>query len=220
MALDFARLKAAGTGLLRRIFGAGKAYDGWRQFARAAGGEFVDRGFIRPDSNQPGRWLFGPWVEIHFIVRGHPAVLETFNEGVGKTIRRYTSLRVTLPLREPFRFEVSRERFLGRLGKLVGMQDLQVGHPDFDRAFLVKTSDERAARGLLDDMGIRQRLLAEAGGAFGLRLADGSGGSDDRAELYFEEIGLIQDIVRLTALSRLFEETVDRAERLGLLRGQ
>ena len=206
--------------MLRRIFGVGKAYDGWRQFAREAGGELVDRGFIRSDSNQPGRWQFGPWVEVHFAVRGHPAILETLYEDADENVRRYTSLRVTLPLREPFRFEVSREGVLGRLGKLVGVQDLQVGHPDFDRAFHVKTSNERVALGLLDDEGIRQRLLAEAGGAFGLRPADSSGGSDDRADLYFEETDLIQEFARLTALSRLLEETVARAERLGLLRPQ
>lgn len=208
---------------MRRLFGAGKAYDGWRRFAREAGGEFVDRGFIRPAPKDSAGWLLGSWVEIHFMVRGHPAVLETFDESVGKSgqsVERGTRLRVTLPFREPFCFEVSREGFLTRLGNLIGMQDLQVGHPDFDRAFLVKASDANAARSLLDDMGIRQRLLALAGGAFGLRPADDWGGSDASAELYFEEMGLIQEVERLTALSRLFDETVDRAERLGLLHGQ
>jgi hypothetical protein len=204
--------------VLRRIFGVGKGYDGWREFARQAGGEVIDRGFVRSDSNQPGRWQFGPWIEIHFKVRGHPAILETLYEDDDESVQRYTSLRVTLPLREPFRLEVSRERLLGRVGKVLGMEDLHLGHPDFDGAFLIKTSNERAARSLLDDEGIRQRLLGEAGGAFGLRPADVSGTAHAGAELYFEEKGLILEVARLTALSRLVEETVDRAERLGLLR--
>jgi hypothetical protein len=212
----FARIKALGTAVLRRIFGAGRAYDGWRQFAREAGREFVDRGYIRPDSNQPGRWLFGPWVEVHFRVRGYPAVLETFLEGVGKNAQRYTILHLTLPWKGVGGFGVSREGVLSRLGKLVGMPDLQVGHPDFDRAFVIKGSDERTVRSLLDDVGIRQTLLAQRGGAFGLRPANGQK-AEGRAELYFEEIGLINEPDRLKALSRLFEETVDRAQRLGLL---
>ncbi len=213
----FGRIKAIGSSVLKRVFGAGKAYDGWRQFAREVGGEFVDRGYIRPDSNQPGRWLFGPWAEVHFAVRGHPAVLETFLEGVGRNVRRYTILRLVVPLRTPVFFAVSREGVLSRLGKLVGMQDLQVGHPDFDQAFMVKGSDERAVRSLLEDSGVRLRLLEQRGGAFGLRPAEDPGAGGTRAELYFEDVGLIQDLSRLRSLWRLFEETVDRAQQLGFI---
>jgi len=210
------RLQAAGAALLRRVFGPGRAYDGWRRFAGEIGGEFVDRGYIRRDSNQPGRWLFGPWVEVHFIVRGYPAVLETFLEGVGRSIQRYTVLRLGVPLRTAVSFAVSPEGVLSRLGKLVGMQDLQIGHGDFDRAFVVKGSDERAVRSVLDDAGIRQQLLDQRGGVFGLRPAtDPEAGA--RGELYFEMVGLIRDPERLRGLARLFQETVDRAQQVGVV---
>lgn len=213
-------MKAIAIAVLRRVYAAGRAYDGWRRFAREVGGEFVYRGYIRTNPDRPGRWLFGPWVEVHFTLRAYPAILETFLQEVGKQTRRDTSLRLTLPVRAPVHFVVSREGFLSRLGKLVGMHDLQVGHPDFDGAFVVKGNDERTVRSLLDDVGIRQALLEQRGGAFGLRPTDGPEGGGSRAELYFEQFGLIKELDRLQALSRLFEETVDRAQRLGLLEGR
>jgi hypothetical protein len=205
------------TNLLRRVFGADRAYKGWQQFAGEVGGEYVDRGFIRPDSNDPGRWLFGPWVEVHFAVRGHPAILETYLEGGAETRQRLTNLRVTIPLRSPVQFHVFRSGFLSRIGERLGMQDLQIGDPDFDRAFTVKGNDERSIRSLLDEVGIRQALVGQPDGAFGLRpTASPEGGGP--AELYFEA-GEIKELDRLKALSRLLEDTIDRAQRLGWLIG-
>lgn len=205
------------TNLLRRVFGADRAYKGWRQFAGEVGGEYVDRGFSRPDSNDPGRWLFGPWVEVHFAVRGHPAILETYLEGVGETTQRFTNLRVTIPLQSPVQFHVFRSGFLSRIGTRLGIQDLQIGDPDFDGAFTVKGNDERSIRSLLDEVGIRQALVGQSDGAFGLRpTASPEGGG--AAELYFEA-GEIKELDRLKALSRLLEDTIDRAQRLGWLVG-
>jgi hypothetical protein len=205
------------TNLVRRVFGADRAYKGWRQFAGEVGGEYVDRGVTRPDPNDPGRWLFGPWVEVHFAMRGHPAILETYLEGDGETTQRFTNLRVTIPLRSPVQFHVFRSGVLGRMGTRLGMQDLQIGDLEFDRAFTVKGTDGPSIRSLLDEGAIRQALAGQADGAFGLRPTAGPGGGDP-AELYFEA-GEIRELDRLKTLSRLLEDTIDRAQRLGWLVG-
>ena len=50
---------------------------------------------------------------------------------------------------EGFRFTIYRKGFFSDLGKLLGMQDIEVGDPEFDEAFIIKGNDEDRVRDAL-----------------------------------------------------------------------
>lgn len=54
---------------------------------------------------------------------------------------------------------VYREGFLARMGKVLGFQDVQLGHPELDRLVMVKASDEAAVRRLLGTPAAQTALL-------------------------------------------------------------
>jgi len=54
---------------------------------------------------------------------------------------------------------VYREGFLSRMGKLLGFQDVQLGHPELDRLVMVKAADENAVRRLLGTPSAQTALL-------------------------------------------------------------
>jgi hypothetical protein len=59
---------------------------------------------------------------------------------------------------EGFRFSVNRKGFFSDLGKLLGMQDIEVGEPDFDEAFIIKANDEGKVCALFANPKIRQMI--------------------------------------------------------------
>ena len=50
---------------------------------------------------------------------------------------------------EGFRFTIYRKGLFSDLGKLLGMQDIEVGDPEFDEAFIIKGNDESKVRDAL-----------------------------------------------------------------------
>jgi hypothetical protein len=59
---------------------------------------------------------------------------------------------------EGFRFTVYRKGFFSDLGKLLGMQDIEVGEPEFDEAFIIEGNDEERVRDLFANAKIRQMI--------------------------------------------------------------
>jgi len=70
-----------------------------------------------------------------------------------------TRLRAPFINKDGFRFHLSPEGLIGRFGKLLGLQDVQVGDAAFDRAFLVRSSDEAKVRQFLANPSIRAAML-------------------------------------------------------------
>lgn len=70
-----------------------------------------------------------------------------------------TRLRAPYINRDGFRFHISPESLIGRFGKLLGLQDVQVGDEAFDRAFLVRATDDDTARRFLSNPELRAAML-------------------------------------------------------------
>lgn len=58
-----------------------------------------------------------------------------------------------------FRFHLHEEGFLDEIGKVFGMEDVQVGYPEIDKAFIVKTNQPEKLKALLADEGLQAFLL-------------------------------------------------------------
>ncbi|CAM2010367.1 hypothetical protein [Acanthopleuribacter pedis] len=52
------------------------------------------------------------------------------------------------------------ENLLVRLGKMVGMQDIQVGHAPFDDTYLIQSNQPKQVKALLSDPQLQQAVLA------------------------------------------------------------
>lgn len=185
--------------LLRDLFGSSET-ELWAQLAHRLEGELKPGSFWR---HPELRVQVDPWVLTLDVVGGkYP----------------FTRLRAAYLNPERFRFHVYKGNFFNQLPTLLGAQDVQIGEPDFDRAFIVKATDEEKIRLLLTPQ-LRALLLKTPAlsiqakdddeGWFGTYLP----GSVD--ELYLALPGVQTDLPLLKAGFDLFAGTLHRLCEIG-----
>jgi hypothetical protein len=147
-------------------------------------------------------------------------VLDTYTVSTGKSSITYTRMRAPYVNPEGFQFKIYREGLFGSLGKLLGMQDVTVGYPEFDEAFIIKGNNEPQLRKLFANPKIRELVSAQPNISFCVK--DGESGfwgggnfPPDVNELYFQVAGVIKDLDRLRILYELFSETLDELCNIG-----
>jgi hypothetical protein len=185
-------------GMLREIFGPNKD-EVWRQLSKEISADFIEGGFWRGS-------------KIEATAKEWTVTLDTYTVSNGKTHITYTRMRAPYLNKDGFRFKVYRKGCFSALGKLLGMQDIEVDYPAFDNEFIIQGNDEKKLRLLFANPTIRQ--LIEAQPAISLEVKDDEGwfgthfpeGVD---ELYFQVVGVIKDVERLKLLYLLFAETLD-----------
>ena len=191
--------------LLRQLFGPSKD-EIWRQLCEQIGGDFVEGGF----------WA-GSKVEVHHMQ--WMVTLDTYTVSHGQHgSTTYTRIRAPYVNKDGLRFTIYRKGFFSELGKLLGMQDVEIGEPEFDDAFIIKGNSEEKLRKLFANPRIRQLLerqpsihlsVQHESGVFKAKFPEGVD------ELYFREAGIIKDIDRLKALYDLFAEVLDHLCKIG-----
>lgn len=82
----------------------------------------------------------------------HPA-------GTGK--HDHTTVETSYTPHSDFKFAIHPQSWFDGFGKLLGMQDIIVGHPDFDKAFVIKGSNEALVKDFFQDAAVRNFLLNE-----------------------------------------------------------
>jgi hypothetical protein len=185
-------------------FGRGKD-EVWRELSREIGAEFVEGGFWKGNKVQAH---VGPWtvtLDTHEVHSQHSHVT-------------YTRVRAPYVNPDGFRFTVYRKGLFTELGKLLGMQDIEVGDPDFDEAFVVKATDEARVQTLLADPKLRALLQAQPEIRLGVMDSEGWFGPKfppDVDELHFQVVGVISDVGRLKGLFDLFAAVLDRLCQIG-----
>ena len=71
----------------------------------------------------------------HFNYQGVSTLVDTYSTG-GKHPKHYLQLRIYWPQND-LRCEVYPEGFFLRLGKMLGMEDVEIGSPHFDRDYII-----------------------------------------------------------------------------------
>lgn len=124
------------------------------------------------------------WVSGDY--RGGPLEIWHFTRGSGKNSSPYIGMRLGLDNPRGLSFKFHKEGFFSKIGKKLGMEDVQVGDPRFDKDFIVKCSDPDFIRAaLLPEIKERFYQAYETHGAIGvLKL--------EKNELYYEEGGRIR----------------------------
>lgn len=189
---------------LRKMFGPSKE-EIWRQLCAATGADYVEGGFWKGDKVQASH---GEWT----------ITLDTYAVSNGKVVMHFTRLRAPYVNPDRFRFTIYRRGFFSDIAKWLGMQDIVVGHEDFDRDFIIKGTQEKGLRALFDNPRLRELIAAQPQihltvnddeGVFGARFPA------DTDELHFHVHGIIKDVARLKLLFELFAETLDQLCMIG-----
>lgn len=132
-------------------FAVNRVRNVYEPFARLVGGQLT----------RPARGLFGMQLEMPTIWFKHgdmPVELRTDVEGSGEHRVVFTALDFTLSEPAPVDLQVWSQGAMQRLSKWLGMQDIELGDPQFDERYIVQASRDAAATMLLTPE-VRQALL-------------------------------------------------------------
>jgi hypothetical protein len=189
---------------LRKLFGPSKE-EMWRQLSTETGANYVQGGFWKGDKVQAAhdQWTI---------------TLDTFAVSTGKTTMVFTRLWAPYVNPDHFRFTIYRRGFFSDIAKWLGMQDIEVGHEDLDRDFIIKGTEESKLRALFENSRLRELIAAQPEIHLTVKDNEGCWGVDfpaDTDELCFHVAGIIKDVGRLKLLFELFAETLDQLCRIG-----
>ena len=189
---------------LRKWFGPSRE-EIWRQLSAETGADFVPGGFWKGAKVQAkhGEWTI---------------TLDTFAVSHGKSSVVYTRLRAPYVNPGHFRFTIYRRDLFSDIAKWFGMQDIEVGHADFDRDFIIKGTDEGKLRELFANPRLRELIAAQPQIHFTVKDDEGWWGvafPADTDVLCFYVSGVIQDVNRLKLLFELFTVTLDQLCLIG-----
>ncbi len=180
--------------LFKGLFGPTKAKI-WRQLAEKVEGRFIEGGLFGHDAVQV---TTSDWI----------ITLDTYSD---ENDRTYTRLRAPYVNPEAFFFTIYRAGLFDRLGKLLGMRNIEVGYPRFDRQYVIKGNSERGVRKFFENDRIRELIdsqpridlkVREDKGWFKTKFPDGVD------ELRFRRQGVLKDLGQLERLFELFTESL------------
>ncbi len=183
----------------------------WHQLECQIGGRIVERGF----------WNGGEALVAR--VQNWTVTLDEYAQTmlVNTTPVVITHTRMRAPFGNPsrFRFVIHRTGLLDELGKLFGMQDVEVGEPEFDRSFILQSNDPSKVRMLFGSAELRALVQRQAN--IHLSIVDDEGWFGERYHpdvnvLVFDVAESIDDTARLKGLFDIFAETLDSLSRMNV----
>jgi hypothetical protein len=186
-------------GIMREIFGPSKK-EIWQELSQQIGSEYVDGGFFKGDK-----------VVAH--IKQWTVTLDTYTVSTGNTTITYTRMRAPYVNKDGIRFKIYRSGIFSGIGTALGMQDIEVGFPEFDDNFVIKGNNEEKLKELLENAQIRE--LMEQQRQFHLEVKDdegwfGASFPEGVDELYFCVPVIIKDIEQLKGLFDLFAEVLNQ----------
>jgi hypothetical protein len=189
---------------LRKWFGPSRE-EIWKQLSAELGGQYVPDAFWKRGRVEASH---GEWT----------ITFDTYVVSTGKVTVVYTRVRAPYVNPDGFRFNIYRKGFFSGMGKMLGMQDIEIGVEPFDTDFIVKANDESKVRNLLSNERVRDLIAGQPEiklevkddeGWFGAKFPEGVD------ELLFMQVGVIKDVERLKHLYELFAATLDELCRIG-----
>jgi len=174
----------------------------WKQLAEQLQGEYVKGSFMKTDRVEA---YHGDWM----------IVLDTFV--IDKMV--FTRIRAPYINRDDFTFKIYREHLGHKISKAFGMKDVEVGHPEFDKDFIIQGSDERKLQMMFANPSIRQLISWQPKILLELRrdapIFSKPKFPDDVNEIYYQVTGIIKDLDQLHDLFELFGHTLDHLCAIG-----
>lgn len=179
--------------------------EAWERFCQETGAEFTREKVspLRKADTLSSRYK-------HWIIK-----IDSFKKGKKPTLTR---VRAAYLNADSFYFRIYREGLFQGLQKKLGLEDILVGYPEFDDAFIIQGNDERKLKQLFSKESIRKiitwqpdiHLKNEVDEHWKIH-EEGQGIS----LLEFKVMGLITDVERLIDLHTLFSELLDQMVEIG-----
>jgi len=149
-----------------------------------------------------GSWLKSP--ELSGEYRRRPLHMNTFERGSNRSRQIYTRVALTVENATGSTLGISPASAVGNFfGKVFNTKDVQIGNPEFDSRFTVKSAPETFAGVALDDSMTRMGI-AEITARFEIELRGST--------LTYTERGVITDADRLQKLFDTLSSLADRVE--------
>jgi hypothetical protein len=177
----------------------------WRQLSQEIGATFVTGGVWKGNKVQA---VVGPWT----------VTLDTYTVNTQHSHVSYTRMRAPYVNPEGFRFTIYRKSVFSGLGKMLGMQDIEIGDPEFDEAFIIQGNNEPRVQHLFADRALRALVQAQPTIRLDVKDSEGWFGPkfpDNVDELHFQVVGVITDVERLKSLFELFTAVLEQLCKIG-----
>ncbi|KLT70146.1 hypothetical protein AB674_07975 [Flavobacterium sp. ABG] len=171
----------------------------WQEFTKETGGAF-----------KKGHSSISDSTTIEY--KNWTITFDNFTIWSGKYSSEMTRVVTPITFASPFRFEIYREGFLRKIENFLGAQDIKIGHPQFDKAFTIKSDNEFKVKTLLRNKEIRNKiesqkdvniLISDQKGIWEEKLTEGN------YELSYYTDGKINDLEILKSLVTLFKIILD-----------
>jgi hypothetical protein len=107
---------------------------------------------------EPGNFWFGR-PQVTGIYQQHHFKLDSFTRSTGKNSTTYTRLVVDLNSPSTLTLSIQQEGIFSKIGKALGVQEIQMGDDEVDQRFEIKGQPENEVKRVLSSLGMRQRLL-------------------------------------------------------------
>lgn len=194
--------------ILRSIFG--KDYTSvWKQFSSENNGNYVigkGANFDRVEINYLNYLIIFDQYIFYQVVGGRS--FET----------QYIRVRMEFKSRDDLQFRLTHQYLIDIIGKIFGLQDIQIGDKLFDRSFLIKGNDEFKVQALLSNEVVKEMILAQKD--IHLQVLKGEGVYNEpiregNSMLYFLSKTTVKDIEDLNRLLKLYKEVIDQLSKLG-----
>ena len=178
----------------------------WRDFSDAAGGAYEETGF---------------WGEPRVTFRHGPftITLKRHVVSTGKSSITYTRFRAAYCKVGDLQFRLYRAGLLSPIATYLGAQNLNIGNPSFDQAFVLKGNDLGLLARLFEDDQLRRKIATQASPRIELCPNDGwfcEAMPQGEAELRYVEQGLIKDTEHLQSILDLMKHLLDRLCEIGV----
>jgi hypothetical protein len=181
----------------------------WKQFSKEIDAEFHPGQFDNSDS----------------VVINSEKWKITFDTYTALTVsggqsyeKDYTRIRAPFISRDNLKFLIYHQGLISVLGKLFGAQDIVIGYPVFDKAYVIKGNNENKIRLLFSNSRIRELIsmqrkmhleIIDTEGNFGEIIPPGI------CELYYVIEGYIKNIKELKSLYLLYVTILDELTKIG-----
>lgn len=73
----------------------------------------------------------------------------------------HTTIETCYTPADDFKFAIHPEKWTDGFQKMLGMQDIIIGHEEFDKSFIIKGNDEQRVKDLFSDAALRRLILDE-----------------------------------------------------------
>ena len=175
-----------------------KQKEAWKQLTDEIGGNYIESKHFKV-----------PKVELFY--KNFKFYLDTYTVSTGKSTITYTRMRALFINKPEFSFKVSKEGFFAKIGKALGMSDIEIGDAHIDDKLLIKSPDEYMVKDLLSKEAIKEKLLLIKN----INLYIEKKTYDNTSRLYKESVinqtvvGVIKDVELLKLWYSLFALIID-----------